>query len=316
MFSAEARGELKPGTAREWAHETPDIKGLPEHVDDEKKKKTDTAHTKAAVDLSWAQPGIEWAVNNIPHAPEHARQFIQNHPLASVGGASAVAGYGGAQLGRAYQATKDFGKNLATGGLNIGEGLVRGGQAVGQGVARGGQAVGQGVARGAKQLAGVFRKKGSLEALDKYALNLSEINPHVLGAILGGGTGALLAPEDHRLAGAAVGAGVGGALGVHHWAKPPKAPLHIGTPKMEVWPPEMALPEGIKNVNKLGAWQALEKFAAFTPAFIRTIARDGDVEIDHPEFREACRGLTGVPHLDKMTSSQLGQVAKMLWSKK
>jgi len=202
MFAAEARGELKPGTAREWAHATPDIKKLPEHVDDETKKK---------------------------------------------------------------------------------------------------------------------RKKGVKEALDKYALNLSEINPHVLGAVLGGGAGALIAPEDHRLEGAAVGAGLGGALGVHHWApkpRPPKQLIHTTNPEPEVLFPAVYNEHPIKDVNKLGMWQALEKFAAFTPAFIRTIARDGDVEIDHPEFKEKCRGLTGEAHLDKMNSGQLGQVAKMLWSKK
>jgi len=32
MFAAEAKGELKPGTARKWAHETKDIKALPDHV--------------------------------------------------------------------------------------------------------------------------------------------------------------------------------------------------------------------------------------------------------------------------------------------
>lgn len=41
MFAAESRGELKKGTARRWAHETKNIKKLPEHVkkeyDDEEK---------------------------------------------------------------------------------------------------------------------------------------------------------------------------------------------------------------------------------------------------------------------------------------
>ena len=32
MFAAEAQGKLKPGTARKWAHETKDMKKLPEHV--------------------------------------------------------------------------------------------------------------------------------------------------------------------------------------------------------------------------------------------------------------------------------------------
>lgn len=68
-------------------------------------------------------------------------------------------------------------------------------------------------------------------------------------------------------------------------------------------------------VYEAGVFDALEKFAAFTPGFIRTIARDGDVEVDHPAFKETCRGLTGEAHLDKMSPGQLGQVAKMLWSK-
>lgn len=38
MFAAEARGELPKGTARRWAHETDDIKKLPEHV---KKKRAE-----------------------------------------------------------------------------------------------------------------------------------------------------------------------------------------------------------------------------------------------------------------------------------
>jgi hypothetical protein len=32
MFAAESQGKLKPGTARKWAHETKDMKKLPEHV--------------------------------------------------------------------------------------------------------------------------------------------------------------------------------------------------------------------------------------------------------------------------------------------
>lgn len=67
--------------------------------------------------------------------------------------------------------------------------------------------------------------------------------------------------------------------------------------------------------RKRGSRDALEKFAAFSPGFIRSIARDGDVAVDQPEFKEKCRCLTGEAHLDKMSSGQLGQVAKMLWSK-
>ena len=76
------------------------------------------------------------------------------------------------------------------------------------------------------------------------------------------------------------------------------------------------LPEHIGDEEKkAGVLDALEKFAAFTPAFIRSVARDGDVEVDQPEFKEKCRSLTGEAHLDKMSAGQLGQVAKMLWSK-
>jgi hypothetical protein len=32
MFAAENRGELKPGTARKWAHETKNMKRLPERI--------------------------------------------------------------------------------------------------------------------------------------------------------------------------------------------------------------------------------------------------------------------------------------------
>lgn len=69
------------------------------------------------------------------------------------------------------------------------------------------------------------------------------------------------------------------------------------------------------TAKKAGILDALEKFAAFTPAFIRTIARDSDIEVDQPEFKAKCQGLTGEAHLDKMSSGQLGQVAKMIWSK-
>lgn len=41
MFAAEARGELPEGTAKEWAHETPDIKKLPERKHPKKEKDQD-----------------------------------------------------------------------------------------------------------------------------------------------------------------------------------------------------------------------------------------------------------------------------------
>jgi hypothetical protein len=37
MFAAESRGEIKAGTAERWAHETPDMKDLPERVSGPKK---------------------------------------------------------------------------------------------------------------------------------------------------------------------------------------------------------------------------------------------------------------------------------------
>ena len=39
MCGAEAHGKLAKGTARRWAHPTPDSKALPEHVSDKKKRK-------------------------------------------------------------------------------------------------------------------------------------------------------------------------------------------------------------------------------------------------------------------------------------
>ena len=38
FFAAEARGDIKKGTARRWAHETPSMKKLPERVGKKKKK--------------------------------------------------------------------------------------------------------------------------------------------------------------------------------------------------------------------------------------------------------------------------------------
>ena len=71
----------------------------------------------------------------------------------------------------------------------------------------------------------------------------------------------------------------------------------------------------LDHAQRTGVLAALEKFAAFTPGFIHTVARDSDVDYNAPEFKEKCRGLTGEAHLDKMSAGQLGQVAKMLWSK-
>lgn len=38
FFAKEARGELPKGKAEEWAHETKNIKKLPEHVSDNRHK--------------------------------------------------------------------------------------------------------------------------------------------------------------------------------------------------------------------------------------------------------------------------------------
>ncbi|MFA6132443.1 MAG: hypothetical protein WC869_00350 [Phycisphaerae bacterium] len=38
LFAKEDRGELPEGTAKRWAHHTPNIKDLPEHVSDKKKE--------------------------------------------------------------------------------------------------------------------------------------------------------------------------------------------------------------------------------------------------------------------------------------
>jgi hypothetical protein len=40
MFAKEARGEVKKGTAKRWAHETKDMKHLPERKKRGKKRKT------------------------------------------------------------------------------------------------------------------------------------------------------------------------------------------------------------------------------------------------------------------------------------
>jgi hypothetical protein len=39
MFELEKEGKVKPGTAKEWADATPNIKKLPQHVKKKKAKK-------------------------------------------------------------------------------------------------------------------------------------------------------------------------------------------------------------------------------------------------------------------------------------
>jgi hypothetical protein len=41
MRAAEARGDVEEGTASRWAHETPDLKSLPEKVEPKKKGPVD-----------------------------------------------------------------------------------------------------------------------------------------------------------------------------------------------------------------------------------------------------------------------------------
>lgn len=65
-----------------------------------------------------------------------------------------------------------------------------------------------------------------------------------------------------------------------------------------------------------GRVDALKKLGAFTPGFIHNIARDGDVDVGAPAFKEKCRGLTGKAHLDDMSSGQLGEVVKMILTEK
>jgi hypothetical protein len=158
----EARGELKPGTAREWAHHTPDIKGLPEHVKKKRKKKK---HETAAYD------------------------------------------------------------------------------------------------------------HGTKEALAKYAL------------------------DEHM------------AYSGPPAFAPPDNTLTVATEASKQIDDRNDLKDAPTGLAILG-----NKTAAMTPAFIRSIARDGDIEVDHPEFKAKCQSLTGKAHLDEMSPHHLQQVAKMIWS--
>lgn len=51
MFAAEERGELPEGTARRWAHETPNIKSLPDHAGSKKSKDKKKSVKRAALSL-------------------------------------------------------------------------------------------------------------------------------------------------------------------------------------------------------------------------------------------------------------------------
>lgn len=58
FFAKEKRGELPKGTAEEWAHHTPSIKALPEHVKKKKKKKDEDQEKAADVRTNPMHPDI------------------------------------------------------------------------------------------------------------------------------------------------------------------------------------------------------------------------------------------------------------------
>ena len=68
-----------------------------------------------------------------------------------------------------------------------------------------------------------------------------------------------------------------------------------------------------KNASVQGVWAALDKYAAFTPALLKDIAREEEKDLDQEVFKDSCKCLTGEVCLDKMDSKQLGKVAAMLW---
>lgn len=81
MFAAEARGELEPGTARRWAHETKNIKKLPEKVKPEPNKHAQLAHDRdSGSGLPKEQIGKGSKVElEHTHSPTTARQIAIDH---------------------------------------------------------------------------------------------------------------------------------------------------------------------------------------------------------------------------------------------
>jgi hypothetical protein len=93
MFAAEERGDVPKGTAREWAHKTPNIKKLPEKV---KHKKTASDIAEAAIatcsamrdfyeGAKWAPGGIEYQgpfkiASDLGTRQQHAQWHAQNDP--------------------------------------------------------------------------------------------------------------------------------------------------------------------------------------------------------------------------------------------
>lgn len=77
FFAMESRGELPKGTALEWAHETPNLKSLPEHV----KKSTLLAHAHdsgSGIAKSQLRAGEKVEMEHTTHKPV-ARQIAIDH---------------------------------------------------------------------------------------------------------------------------------------------------------------------------------------------------------------------------------------------
>lgn len=49
FFAAAERGEIPKATAERWAHETPNIKSLPEHVSEKKKERKGKRTKKGSI---------------------------------------------------------------------------------------------------------------------------------------------------------------------------------------------------------------------------------------------------------------------------
>lgn len=91
MFWAESKGKLPKGTALEWAHHTPDIKALPEHV----KKEADAKQVLEAL-LPAVVGGVAGAGYGAYRAPGHSR--LRGALIGGLGGFGAGAGLHGMNL--------------------------------------------------------------------------------------------------------------------------------------------------------------------------------------------------------------------------
>lgn len=90
LFAAEARGELPKGTAREWAHATPNIKKLPERLHKPKKdsdKDRKKSREKAARLMKMASVALSLRKQTLlAKQAMVAARLIESgvHPLASL----------------------------------------------------------------------------------------------------------------------------------------------------------------------------------------------------------------------------------------